>query len=275
MRALRFAKYQGLGNDFLVVDARTTGSLITESAAKRLCDRRRGVGGDGVITLLPEANRTARMHIYNSDGSVPEMCGNGLRCVVCFLGGSGVYELETGGGLRSGSIAGLDRARVTLAAASVIEESIAVTLGEEKREAIGISMGNPHLVLRPFGVSVDLRALAEKYGPALERHPKFPQRVNVGFPSIIGPRAIRLVVFERGAGITDACGTGAGAAAFAMRRWGLVESTGALTVELPGGPLEVEIDARGEVTITGEAKKVFEGEVELADDELFDYAAQR
>lgn len=265
MSGLRFAKYQGLGNDFIVVDARASGALITAEAAVRLCDRRRGIGADGVITLFSSTKTSfdLRMHIYNSDGSVPEMCGNGLRCVVHALGRPGVITVETGGGLREGSMVGVDRVRVTLAKASIIEPELEVTVGELHRRGMGVSMGNPHLVLRPFEAPADLRALAEEYGPRLERHPQFPQRTNVGFPAVIGPRAIRLVVFERGAGITDACGTGAGAAAFAVRSWGLVERSGSIRVELPGGPLEVEIDEAGEVAITGEAKKVFEGVVEL------------
>lgn len=264
MPELRFHKYQGLGNDFIIVDARRSNVMITADAAKRLCDRRRGIGGDGVITVLP----TARMHIYNSDGSVPEMCGNGLRCVVHFLDTSGVVELETGAGPRQGELLGPDRVRVTLAKASVLIPELTLTLDGAAHAATGVSMGNPHLVLRPFARNQDLFALAKKFGPMLERHPQFPERTNVGFASIADARTIRLVVFERGAGITDACGTGAGACAFAMRKWGLVESTGPLRVELPGGLLEVEIDADDQVAITGEAKRSFSGAVTISQSEI-------
>src|SRR5688572_14609164 len=106
MPELRFQKYQGLGNDFIIVDAREGGALITEAAAVRLCDRRRGIGGDGVITLLPHERADARMHIYNSDGSVPEMCGNGLRCVVLYLGGAKAWQIDTGAGFRQGLLVG-------------------------------------------------------------------------------------------------------------------------------------------------------------------------
>jgi diaminopimelate epimerase len=263
MPELRFHKYQGLGNDFIIVDSRKSNVMLTADAAKRLCDRRRGIGADGVITLL--APRI--MHVYNSDGSVPEMCGNGLRCVVHLLGGNGTLQIETGAGIREGVIVGPDSVRVTLAKASVIVEPFTVTVDEPK-EAIGVSMGNPHLILRPFQRNQDLFALAKRFGPSLERHPKFPERTNVELASIVDTKTIRLVVYERGAGITDACGTGAGACAYAMRKWGLVESTGPIRVELPGGPLEVEIDDQDRVAITGEAKRVFTGSTSISQMEI-------
>ncbi|MCK6549520.1 diaminopimelate epimerase [Myxococcota bacterium] len=280
-----FAKYHGLGNDFVLVDARRGDRWPTASAAVRLCDRRRGIGADGVITLLPARSGAAalRMHLYNADGSVAEMCGNGLRTVVhlALVGRAGGHvTVDTDAGLREGWIEASGRVRVTLGAARLVDPAITADVGGAPRIGVGISMGNPHLVLGPFEAGVDLRALAARDGPGLERHVRFPERVNVGFVGVAGPHAIRDVVFERGAGITDACGTGAAAAAVAMCRLGAVRPEDErVTVELLGGPLEVRIegdparraepgDELARVEIAGEAVHVFDGAVELADGEL-------
>lgn len=282
---LSFAKYHGLGNDFVLVDARRGDRWPGARAAVRLCDRHRGIGADGVITLLPPRNDAAelRMHLYNADGSVAEMCGNGLRTVVHLaLAGrrGGHVAVDTDAGLREGWIEPSGRVRVTLGAARLIDPAIAAAVGSATQLGVGISMGNPHLVLGPFAEELDLRGLAETEGPRLERHVRFPDRVNVGFVRVAGPHSIRDVVFERGAGITDACGTGAAAAAVAMCRLGVVRPLDErVTVELLGGPLEVRIegdparraepgDALANVEIAGEAVHVYDGRVVVADDEL-------
>jgi diaminopimelate epimerase len=270
---LSFSKYQGLGNDFIVVDARKTRMWVSAACAARLCDRRRGIGGDGVITVLPSREPAAelRMHIYNADGSEAEMCGNGLRCVVqAVLGSSRAQHLvvDTDAGIREGWLEG-DRVRVTLGTARLLFDRV----DANDRVGAGISMGNPHLVLRPVA-SKSLIEDARRLGPELERHPQFPNRVNVGFMEPIAREAIRLVVFERGAGITQACGTGAGAAVVAAMRWGLVNE-GRVKVELPGGPLEVAVEGDvhgseelGRVQITGDARHSFEGSATIEDSEL-------
>lgn len=276
---LPFAKYQGLGNDFIVVE----GTFITPAAAARLCHRRRGIGADGVLTVLPPRHpeAAARMHVYNADGSVAEMCGNGLRCVVRHLlaarGGDRV-AVDTDAGVLEGWRDGEDIA-ITLGEARLISDAIPGC--GPRGLGLGISMGNPHLVLPPAAHAP--RPDAEAHGPGLERHPDFPQRVNVGFPELLGPHHLRLVVFERGSGITDACGTGAGAAVTALTRAGHLEPGAEITVELPGGPLRVRLtgDPRAEaapgaalarVIIAGEAVRVYEGAVDLAVDELADHA---
>ena len=272
---IAFAKYQGLGTDFIVVE----GGLLTPAAAARLCHRRRGVGADGVLTVLPARHpeAAARMHVYNSDGSVAEMCGNGLRCVVRHLldaRGGDRLRIDTDAGVLEGWRDGADIG-ITLGAAALISD--AVPECGPRGPGWGISMGNPHLVLPPADHAP--RPDAEALGPALERHPAFPQRVNVGFPEVLAPDRVRLVVFERGSGITDACGTGAAAAVTALARAGHLDPEREVTVELPGGPLRVRLSGdprraadRGEalatVVIAGEAARVFDGAVDVAEDEL-------
>ena len=281
MRALTFTQMHGLGNDFLVVDGRQ--AFVTAEAAARLCDRRRGIGADGILTLLPPSapGAAARMHVFNADGSVAEMCGNGLRCVVRHLleaSGDAARRvvIETGAGLRDGELAGPPgRVRVGMGVARLVEPRIELELLGQRFAGVVVSMGNPHLVLGPWDPD-QLRGLAERFGPGLERHPRFPERVNIGFFAPTGDAGLRLVVFERGSGITEACGTGAAAAAVVARRARLVAPDRPVTVHLPGGALAVEIDGAvdapgpelGAVRITGEAVVVFTGTVALGAGEV-------
>lgn len=265
MPRVSFGKYQGLGNDFVVVDQ----AFVTAAAARRLCDRRRGIGADGVLTLLSPRDRRAavRMHIYNADGSVAEMCGNGLRCVVRKLlseRSASEIAVDTDAGVLVGR---LDQGavRVELGAVATIDDSIPVDLEGETVEGLGVSVGNPHLVLPPFAPDADLKALARAHGPRLERHPRFPERVNVELLKPT-PEGLDLVVFERGSGITEACGTGAAAAAYASLLRGTV-SASPVTVRLPGGALSVHV-LGGRVEISGPAEHVFDGTVDLAQEEL-------
>jgi diaminopimelate epimerase len=211
---LRFVKYQGLGNDFLVVD----GPLMDADRARRLCDRRRGVGGDGVLTVLPPRSpgAVATMHIYNSDGSVAAMCGNGIRCVARHLaetrGLSGDLVVDTDAGPRRclvhrGATGQVDAVSVEMGPAAVEGEQDFEVRGERHR-AVRVDMGNPHAVL----FEPPSRERAAEVGPAIER--LVAGGVNVGFARP-GPGGIDLVVWERGSGLTDACGTGACAAAVA------------------------------------------------------------
>lgn len=268
--AIAFAKYHGLGNDFVLFDARAGEIPLSASRAIALCDRHKGIGADGVISLLPSRTKGAdlRMHIYNADGSVPQMCGNGLRCLVRWALGdrlSGKLVVETDAGLREGLLLEDGRVRVTLGVPSVVQAERVVEVPSGRFEGMAVSMGNPHFVLRPIDGAgpEELLALARKIGPELERHPAFPERTNVELFAP-GTDRLELVVFERGAGLTQACGTGAGATAFAARAWGLVPD-GPVRVSLPGGVLTVETGAPGELSaITGEAVHVFDGTVDLA-----------
>lgn len=254
---VRFAKYQGLGNDFVIL--KSEDATISADQARRLCDRRRGIGADGVLTVFPPSgdDAVARMHVFNADGSEAQMCGNGLRCVVRWLGRSERVGIETGAGLLYGREVDVG-IEVTMGPASRTHDRVETEIAA----GVGVSMGNPHLVLDPFSVGTDLMALARQHGPALEHHPEFPERTNVELATIAADGSIDLVVFERGSGITDACGTGASATVAAFVWAGHVEAGRPITVRLPGGPLAVTYTT-DQVTIAGEATHVFDGEVEL------------
>jgi len=260
----RFAKYHGLGNHFVIVDARADGALMSPDRARQICDVHRGVGADGVLTVLPgDEGADARMHLFNADGSEAEMCGNGLRCVVAFLGEVGDHLLvDTGAGRLEGWVLDEGHVRVTLGPPAV-GPPLAVEVDGTTYRGQVVSMGNPHFVLEPIRGDADLIELAERCGPGLESAPEFPDRTNVELIARRGD-TLEVVVFERGVGITQACGTGAGAAAVAALRWGLADATNPIRVQLPGGVLDVSVDldeagAPTMVSIAGEALHVFDG----------------
>ena len=259
---LRFVKYHGLGNDFVVVE----GPLVGPDRARRLCDRRRGVGADGVLGVLPPRTpgAVATMHIFNSDGSVAAMCGNGIRCVARHLaevrGLSGELVIDTDSGPKRCTVhaeAGEVRAvSVEMGPARLLGEEDFRVAGEVLR-AVRVSMGNPHAVL----FDDPSRARAAAIGPALER--AVEGGVNVGFARS-GPSGIDLVVWERGAGLTDACGTGACAAAVASVWRGAFPAGRPIEVRLPGGALEITVgEDLQRVTMRGPAARVFAGEADL------------
>ena len=261
---LRFWKYHGLGNDFVLVD----GPLMDPARARRICDRRRGVGADGVVTILPPRSpgSAVEMHIYNPDGSVAEMCGNAVRCLARHLadtrGLDGRIRIDTGAGTKECTLhRGPDR---EVEAVSVemgparFEGEQEFRVGGESLRAVRVSMGNPHAVL--FDPSPS-RERAAALGPPIER--AVPGGVNVGFARPAGA-AIDLVVWERGAGLTDACGTGACAAAVAALRRGEVRAGAPIEVRLPGGALVVSVsEDLSRVTMRGPAVRVFAGEASL------------
>lgn len=206
MAHLRFAKYHGLGNDFVLLDHRAAGGLVEPDLARRLCDRHRGIGADGVLTLLPPRTEPAglRLHIWNADGSAAQMCGNGLRCVIRHLVGEGPSELawvDTDAGLRAGQVEADGRVRVTLGA-PVIGSRLMFETDGKSLHGLVVSMGNPHFVLDPFPAS-DLRGLATTLGPWLQGQPEFPESTNVELMHE-RPDGLELWVYERGAGLTEA-----------------------------------------------------------------------
>ncbi len=273
----RFAKYHGLGNDFVVLDRRSGGSPVEPAQAIALCDRRRGVGADGVLTVLPSSSGVARMHVANADGSTAEMCGNGLRCVAKFLADEGglsgdSLRIETGAGvLECGLLRGPDgkvaEVRVDMGRPELSAERIPMaTAGrfvdrqlEVRGRAIrgtAVSMGNPHLVL--FGPE---REEAGELGPLLERHPLFPNRTNVEFVRL-SPEGLDVLVWERGCGFTQACGTGACAALVAAVVEGRLPAGAELPVQLPGGLLHIQVlPDLSRVLMRGPAERVFGGEL--------------
>ena len=257
----RFAKYEGLGNDFVVIEA--SEGAITSGDAARMCDRRRGIGADGVLVVSPHAELDAKMKVINADGSVPEMCGNGIRCVALHLAiarglAQGKVAIATDAGPRTCEFerAG-DRASVRVDMGRVRyegERTIEVG-GERVALAIG-DAGNPHAIL--FGAVDDARV--DALGPRIATHRDFPAGTNVEFATVRGD-AIDLVVWERGVGRTLACGTGACATAVAARETGLVRAA-RVRVSLPGGDLEIEPGVEGVTFMTGPARLVFRGEID-------------
>ena len=294
MTPLRFTKLHGLGNDFLVVDvrdldARTAAAVQDPATVRWLCDRQFGVGGDGVLAVRAARTpgATAEMRVLNADGSEAEMGGNGLRCVVKHLwdrapGGermvvdTGAGPLACGVHVEDGKVTSVtvDMGRPRLTRAEIpmtgpagercVEQPIAIpgdAAGERKVTAV--SMGNPHAVV--FVDSADeARRLAETLGPALERHAWFPRKTNAEWAHVASRREIDLVVWERGCGITLACGTGACATAVAACLTGRADPGTEITVRLPGGPLAITVAAGySTVLMRGPARIVFEAEIDL------------
>ena len=278
---LQFSKYQGLGNDFLLLDGRDLEDGdrafgLDAEAVRRLCDRRFGVGGDGVILALPpRQGGELRMRIFNADGSEPEMCGNGIRCLARFLADSDgdepgrIWQVETLAGRIVPELRADGTIRVDMGPPLLEPAAVPTTLplgpaglpqGELEVEGrtftvAAAGMGNPHVVIPVEDVeAVEL----ERFGAALERHPAFPARTNVHFVQVLSPEHLVMRVWERGAGPTLACGTGACATLVACHRLGLCQCRARL--DLPGGPLWIEWAGDGaSVFMSGPAEAVFDG----------------
>lgn len=272
---IRFTKMQGLGNDFIVLDATARPLTLDAASIRKLADRRLGIGCDQLLLLEPgDDGLAARCRIFNADGSEAGHCGNGMRCVARYLldvDPSRPLPLRIG--LRDGEVSATPAAhggiRVAMGVPRFEPEAIPLRVasraasyrldaGNTTVEFGAVSMGNPHAVLRVEEVA---SAPVATLGAAIERHPLFPERVNVGFMQIVSPHRIRLRVFERGAGETPACGTGACAAVVIGIATAGLESP--VTVHLPGGELEIEWSGEGDtVWMTGPAQRVFTGEIE-------------
>ena len=260
----RFHKMHGLGNDFVVIDARSEPVEIGAETARAVADRMTGIGCDQLILLEPSSLADLRMRIFNADGGEVEACGNAARCVTLLEGGN--RRIETKGGVISGSANGrsatidmgeprLGWNEIPLAYAM---DTASLPVGwEELQNAFAVNVGNPHLV---FFVD-DARAVElERIGPVIERDPLFPERVNVNVASL-EEGTVRLRVWERGAGLTRACGTGACATAVAAISRKLAQSP--VEVRLPGGTLRVEWAPGRSIWMTGPATHVFTGEIDL------------
>ncbi len=274
---VRFSKYEGLGNDFLVIDEADLGGLaLTVDQAVALCDRHRGVGGDGVLVVGREP---ASMRVINADGSVPEMCGNGVRCVALHIArlrdaSNLEIPIDTAAGPQRCAVERTgNRGEVTvqMSGGTLAPEAIGLASNrpwkDEPMEIDGralqvtaVSMGNPHAVI--FNEVGDARfALGERF----QQDPRFGDGVNVGFVSELAAGSIRLDVLERGAGWTQACGTGAAAAVVAAAETDRLPRHTPIAVQLPGGTLTMTVGALGDpVTMTGPARFVFSGEVGVA-----------
>ncbi len=273
---MRFTKMEGLGNDYVYVNGFEEEVSDPAALARRISDRHRGVGSDGLILVLPSDRADLRMEMWNADGSRAEMCGNGLRCVGFFALRNGLaaraeMTVETGAGLLPVRVLESSelraRVRVSLGKPRLERAEVPMTGGpgravDEPLEVAGetlritaVSMGNPHAVV--FVRDVEGFPV-ERFGPALEHHPAFPNRVNAEFVEVRGGEEVVQRTWERGTGETMACGTGAAAAAVAGF---LTGRTGPrVTVRLRGGDLTLEWDGEGPILQEGPAVHVFHGE---------------
>jgi len=257
-----FHKMHGLGNDFVVIDARTAAVGMTAARARAIADRHTGIGCDQLVLLEPSHRADIKMRIFNMDGGEVEACGNATRCVARLLGGDAV--IETAAGLLHTTYDDT-QAVVTMPAPSFDWELIPLAMPMDTRampvgwdileRPAAVNVGNPHVV---FFVD-DVHAVAlDRLGPVIEHDPLFPQRVNVNVAQVVGANALKLRVWERGVGETRACGTGACASAVAAIRHGLVSAP--VRVSLAGGDLEIDWREGEPIEMRGPATHVFTGE---------------
>ncbi len=263
--ATPFRKMHGLGNDFAIFDAREIAIAMPSERVRRLADRRRGIGCDQLIVMEPSKVADVYMRIFNPDGSEVESCGNATRCVAHLLGGEAT--IETRGGLLTAVPAGegvtidmgapiFSWSAIPLAYAMDTSD-MPVAWGELERP-VGVSMGNPHAVFFvPDSATVPLAVL----GPEIEIDPLFPERVNVNVATVAARDHVKLRVWERGAGLTLACGTGACATFAAARQRGLIDARARLS--LPGGDMIIAETPSGSISMTGPVATSFVGETEL------------
>ncbi|HUV05470.1 MAG TPA: diaminopimelate epimerase [Armatimonadota bacterium] len=282
MKELEFTKAHGIGNDFIIIDC-LRGNLGDTNLARlavRLCDRNFGIGGDGLILILPSERADFRMRTINSDGSEAEMCGNGIRCLARYLFDRGLagesVAVETLAGVKPiGIVRGegcgvgftVDMGVPRLEAEEIPVSGFDGRVISRPLEVDGtqfsitcVSMGNPHCVILAGsnGAPVD-RSTLESLGPKIENHPAFPSRTNVEFARVVSDHELQVDVWERGAGITLACGTGACASVVAGVLNGKVGRKA--TVYLTGGDLLVDWREDGAVYMTGPAEEVFTGSI--------------
>lgn len=275
---LKFTKMHGLGNDYVYMDAINQKIENREELARKVSDRHFGIGSDGLILVLKSEVADFRMQMFNSDGTEAEMCGNGIRCVSKFVYDNGLtnkeqVNIETLAGIKKIDLT-VENGKVVLATVNmgrpILEAEKIPVISDEKpvknlklkaedREFIFtcVSMGNPHAVtVIDDVVSFDI----EKYGPILETNEKFPKKANIEFIQIIDKTHIKMRVWERGAGETLACGTGACAVCVSAILNDLVEKNEEINIELLGGTLKIRWDDY--VYMTGPARTVFKGEIE-------------
>lgn len=252
---MRFVKLEGLGNDFVVVDATRGPAPLDAEQVRALCDRRRGIGADGVLRVEPSGRARCRMTIFNADGSRPEMCGNGLRCVARYLRDADPetprrFAVETDAGLRNVVDHG---AEVEVDMGALTDHGVRALPALDLTGRL-VDVGNPHLVVCG---AYDAEA-ARRLGPRIERDPQFPRGVNANFATIEHPARVRLFVWERGCGLTQACGTGACATVAAGWLGGRLPTDRAIEVQLPGGSLTIS-GSPAQITMRGPARWVFDG----------------
>jgi diaminopimelate epimerase len=275
---LQFSKMHGLGNDFMVIDGISQSFIADSDSIKKWSNRHTGIGFDQLLIVESAESKGVdfKYRIFNADGGEVTQCGNGARCFARFvrensLTDKDIIKVETNAGLIQLELITATRVRVNMGIPRFEPQFIPMDLPEQcKGESYqilidqqtvkfnAVSMGNPHMVIQVE--DVDLAPL-ESLGPALESHPVFPERVNVGFMQIIDPGRFKLRVFERGVGETRACGSGACAAMVAGRELGLLDPE--TEAELSGGILNMEWQGRGNpVMMTGDTARIYEGQIE-------------
>ena len=276
MTKIPFLKMHGTGNDFVLIDGRKHDIELSTDQVIRLSDRHKGIGCDQLLVLGISDKADAFMRIYNCDGSEIHTCGNATRCVSDFLmreGSATQATIQTKAGLLKGWRAengdvtvNMGKPRLEWKEIPLSESRNTLHLGLEEgllADPVAVSMGNPHMV---FFVRDLSHIKMEQWGPKLEHNPLFPQRANVSAVQVINPTKLKMVVWERGTGLTLACGSGACAVVVAGVRRGICERKA--LVELPGGPLTIEWqsgegEAGGDVLMSGAATYVFEGQIEI------------
>lgn len=280
---MKFTKMQGIGNDFVIVNCLRDSipAEKLEAISRKVNNRKFGIGGDGLILILPSKQADLRMRMFNPDGSEAEMCGNGIRCFARYAYERKIIDdtqlkVETGAGVKTLKIltrggGKFDAVRVDMGQPRLRRSEIPMRGDDAERiisealkadgrrfEITAVSMGNPHVVIFEDNVSsFDV----ERYGPQIENHKAFPQRTNVHFVQVCSNSEIVVRTWERGAGITLACGTGACACVVASA---LNNKTGKrVNAHLPGGDLLIEWTGDNRMMMTGPAEEVFEGEINL------------
>ncbi len=278
---MKFTKMQGIGNDYIYVNCFKENVPDPESVSIKVSDRHFGIGGDGLVLIMPSDKADFRMRMFNADGSEGMMCGNASRCIGKYVYDKGLTDktditLETKSGIKklhlnpeNGKVktVEVDMGEAILKPRDIpmnadgdsfVNKPVAVYGKEQNITAV--SMGNPHAVI--FTVSIDKLDL-EKIGPSYENHPLFPERVNTEFCEVIDSRTLKMRVWERGSGETWACGTGACATAVAAVLNGFCKRDEEITLKLRGGDLKITYRSDNHVIMCGEAETVFEGEINL------------
>ncbi len=277
MTSIQFTKMQGLGNDFVVFDAVRQSLTLTPEVVRQLADRHFGIGCDQLLLVEPArlAGTDFAYRIFNADGGEVEQCGNGARCFARFVRDKGLTDKDD---IAVETLAGTLRLHIEPDGQVTVDMGVprfepkdvpfeaprrepiyTLTVGGEEMEFSVLSMGNPHAVTNVDDVDA---APVARLGPLIEHHPRFPRRVNAGFMQVLAADHIRLRVYERGAGETLACGSGACAAVVAGRQQGLLGDT--VRVDVPGGSLHISWEGEGSsVYMTGPALTVYEGTIEL------------
>ncbi|MBO6159052.1 MAG: diaminopimelate epimerase [Firmicutes bacterium] len=261
---VRFTKMQGLGNDYLYVYAEAPKNAAALS--RKLSDRHFGAGSDGMIYISPSDAADFKMRIFNADGSEAKMCGNGIRCVGKYVYEKGYTDktqltIETLSGIRNLELQVQDGVVISVTVSmgkAEAEEEIGLLTDEGRIQGIPVSVGNPHFVIFVEDIGeIRLRT----FGPLIEKHALFPDGVNVEFVQVTGDNRLRMRVWERGSGVTMACGTGACASAAAAVKKGYCSPGSDLSVALDGGVLIITVDEQGYVRMKGPAEWIYEGEM--------------